>query len=47
MSTELLDVFGDDLTVVNAACVGNLLAEKFPIFWAALTSSDDHPSASA
>ena len=28
-----------------AACVGNLLAEKFPISWAALTSSDDHPSA--
>jgi thymidylate synthase (FAD) len=30
-----------------AACVGNLLAEKFPISWAALTSFDDHPSASA
>jgi thymidylate synthase (FAD) len=28
-----------------AACVGNLLAEKFPISWKALT--DDHPSASA
>jgi thymidylate synthase (FAD) len=27
-----------------AACVGNLLSEKFPISWAALTSSDDHPS---
>jgi thymidylate synthase (FAD) len=27
-----------------AACVGNLLAEKFPISWKALT--DDHPSAS-
>ena len=30
-----------------AACVGNLLSEKFPISWAALTSFDDHPSASA
>lgn len=30
-----------------AACVGNLLAEKFPISWTALTSSDAHPSASA
>jgi len=30
-----------------AACVGNLLAEKFPISWAALTSFDDHPSVSA
>lgn len=29
-----------------AACVGKLLAEKFPISWAALTS-DDQPSASA
>ena len=51
MSTELLHVFGDPTAQREiqelAACVGNLLAEKFPISWAALTSFDDHPSASA
>ena len=30
-----------------AACVGNLLAEKFPISWAALTSGDDHPASAS
>ena len=30
-----------------AACVGNLLAEKFPISWKALTSYDGHPSSSS
>lgn len=30
-----------------AACVGNLLAEKFPISWKALTSYGDHPSSSS
>ena len=30
-----------------AECVGNLLAEKFPISWAALTSGGDHPSSAS